>query len=105
MNDLDVVTAWASHPEPVTLNREAIAFAWMFLRDAEILPGMYDDNLDAALQQVVWQLDAAELVASDAQRFGHLAPAWTAEELALLARTLRNAVEDFAGLLTTPNAI
>jgi len=28
-----------------------------------------------------------------------------AEELDLLARTLRKAVEDFAGLLTTPDAI
>jgi len=103
--DLDVVAAWAAHPNSVNLDCEAIVDVWRFLHHAELLPGMYDDDLDPALERVAWQLDAEGLPRIDRQRFGHLAPAWTAEELELLARTLLGAVEAFRGLLTSQDAV
>jgi hypothetical protein len=103
--DLDAITAWATNPEAARLDRVAIVHAWMFLADAEVVPGMSDDGLDAALERVVSQLDFADMASSDPERFAHLAPEWTAEELALLGGTLLRGVEQFASVLTSPHAV
>ena len=97
--DLDAVLSWVAQPSAATLDHGLISRTWMFLNDAGVLPGMYDEGLDASVQQVVWQLDAAELAAID-PRSAHLAPRWSDEELAVLARTLRRGIEEFAALLS-----
>ncbi|HMC57480.1 MAG TPA: hypothetical protein VKH19_20025 [Gemmatimonadaceae bacterium] len=97
VNDLDAVTTWATKPRAETIDRQAIVHGWMFLHHADVISGMYEDELDPALEHVVSQLDRVDMAASDPQRFDP--PVWTAEELQLLARTLRRAVDDFAALL------
>lgn len=98
--DLDGVLAWATRPSAVTLDKDLIVRTWMFLNDAGVLPGMYDEGLEDAVEQVVSQLDAAELAAID-PRSAHLAPSWTNEELTTLARTLQGGIERFAALLSS----
>jgi|SRR6185312_12637142 hypothetical protein len=101
--DLDALVLWADDPRQI-LDHGAIRKTWKFLTDAGLLPGMHEDGLDPALQEVVWQLDSAELAAID-PKSAHLAPKWADAEVALLARTLRDAIAEFAKLLTVPPAV
>ena len=103
-HDLEKIATWTSQPAADTLDHEAAVSTWKFLSDAGVLLGMYDDGLDPALEQVVSQLDRAELVAFDAKS-AHLTPKWTETEIALLAGTLRSGVQEFARLLTMPATV
>ena len=103
-NDLDAMIHWASSPEAMTLDRQLIVDVWMFLEAAEVMPGMSDDNVDAALADLVSQLDTADMAESD-RRYAHLAPNWTPEHLTFLAHTLRRGVEAFDALLTSSDAV
>jgi len=102
-HDLDAISAWAACPDASSLDVVAVGYEWMFLENAGILPSMYDDGLGEALEQVVWQLDAAELARID-PKSASLAPVWTVEELALLAETLRRGVEEFGNALSPAEA-
>ena len=103
-HDLDAAAAWAARPTADTLDHALVRKTWRFLAAAALLPGMYDERLDPRLEQVVWQLDSAELAAID-PKSAHLAPRWTEDELVVLANTMLRGVDEFAALLTLPVAV
>ena len=104
-HDLDAIALWAATPEAATLDPVAIVSTWMFLEDAGVLPGMYDDDLDAELEHVVWQLDYAELAVRYPEQFARHTPTWTAVALTTLASTLRRGITEFGSLLTSSDTL
>lgn len=104
-HDLDAVAGWAARPQAPTLNPTAVVDAWMFLEDAGVLPGMYDDDLGTELEHVVSQLDSAELAVRYPDQFARYAPAWTAGELTTLSVTLQRAIAEFSRLLALSDSV
>ena len=103
--DLDAVARWAACPQAPTLNPTAVVYAWMFLDDAGVLPGMYDDDIGTELEHVVSQLDSADLAVRYPDQFARFAPAWTAGELATLAVTLQRGIAEFSRLIALSDSV